>query len=72
MITTQQSSKSFSRISVKSTKSGGLISWFTGDNDLSSFGKKLAEFGKSFTEYYNSVYSIDTNKLYSISTELVG
>lgn len=35
--------------------SGGIVSWFTGDNDIASFGEQLVSFGQSFAAYYNSV-----------------
>ena len=31
--------------------SGGMISWFTGDNDMASFGKQLTAFGQALAEY---------------------
>lgn len=48
---------------------GGIVSWFTGDNDIASFGESLVSFGKSFANYYNSVSGIDTTKLSSVIKE---
>lgn len=42
-------------------KSGGLVSWITGDNDIGEFGEKLAEFGKGFKSYYESVKNITSS-----------
>lgn len=42
---------------------GGLKSWFVGDNDIAKFGKKLADFGESFADYYDSIKWIDTDNL---------
>lgn len=70
VLNSANAAKSLSELAANLPNQGGLISWFTGDNDLSTFGKKLAEFGQSFTNYYNSVYTVDTNKLYGISQEL--
>lgn len=39
--------------------SGGIVSWFTGDNDIASFGEQLVSFGQSFAAYYNSVSGVD-------------
>lgn len=50
--------------------SGGLVSWFTGDNDISTFGESLAKFGKSMTEYYNSVAGINTSQLDGVIVEV--
>ena len=49
--------------------SGGIVSWFTGDNDIASFGEQLVEFGKSFANYYNSISSVDVNKLNGVVAE---
>lgn len=43
--------------------SGGIVSWFTGDNDIASFGEKLVSFGQSFAAYYASVSTVDVAKL---------
>ena len=48
---------------------GGIVSWFTGDNDIASFGEQLVEFGKSFANYYNSISGIDVNKLNGVVAE---
>lgn len=42
----------------KIPNSGGVVSWFTGDNDIAKFGEKLAAFGIKFKEYYETVKSI--------------
>lgn len=38
---------------------GGLISWFTGDNDIGAFGQSLVSFGKNFKDY--SAYMADVD-----------
>ena len=38
--------------------SGGLLSLFTGNNDMSAFGTQLAAFGASFKAYYDSISGI--------------
>jgi hypothetical protein len=35
--------------------SGGVVSWFTGDNSLSDFAKELSAFGGPLMEYAQSV-----------------
>ena len=47
--------------------SKGFLSFFTGENDLSSFGKKISSFGSSMSEYYGYVGSIDTVQLTNIA-----
>ncbi len=49
--------------------SGGLLSFFTGDNDMESFGKQLAKFGASFSEYYDSISNVNTTKLTAVTEE---
>lgn len=49
--------------------SGGIVSWFTGDNDIASFGVQLVSFGQSFASYYNSVSGVDVAKLSGVVVE---
>ena len=49
--------------------SGGIVSWFTGDNDIGSFGKQLVTFGKSFAEYYESIRDVNVSKLNGVVDE---
>lgn len=49
--------------------SGGIVSWFTGDNDIASFGEQLVSFGQSFAAYYNSVSGVDVAKLSGVAVE---
>lgn len=38
---------------------GGLVSWFTGDNDMSEFGEQLVSFGANFAEYSGYMKNVD-------------
>lgn len=49
--------------------SGNIVSWFTGDNDIASFGEQLVSFGQSFAAYYNSVSGVDVAKLSGVVVE---
>lgn len=49
--------------------SGGIVSWFTGDNGIASFGEQLVSFGQSFAAYYNSVSGVDVAKLSGVVVE---
>ena len=40
---------------------GGLVSWFTRDNDIASFGTSLVSFGKNFAQYSNYMKNVDAN-----------
>lgn len=49
---------------------GGLVSWFTGDNDLSSFGDSLVQFGSGIKSYSDSISGIDTGIMSSAITQV--
>lgn len=38
---------------------GGLVSWFTGDNDIGAFGESLVSFGENFRQY--AIYMADVD-----------
>ena len=48
---------------------GGIVSWFTGDNDIATFGEQLVSFGQSFANYYASVSTVDVAKLSGVVVE---
>ena len=39
--------------------SGGAVSWFTGDNDMKTFGEQLVAFGQGFAQYSQAVAGLD-------------
>lgn len=39
---------------------GGVVSWFTGDNDIGDFGERLIEFGKNFSSYSDYMKNVDS------------
>ena len=47
---------------------GGMMSWFSGDNDLETFGENLASFGVSLSYYSDSVKNVDANKVKTSAT----
>ena len=49
---------------------GGLVSWFTGDNDLGSFGDSLVQFGSGIKSYSDSISGIDTGIMSSVITQV--
>lgn len=49
---------------------GGLVSWFTGDNDLGSFGDSLVKFGSGIKSYSDSISGIDTGIMSSVITQV--
>ena len=49
---------------------GGLVSWFTGDNDLGCFGDSLVQFGSGIKSYSDSISEIDTGIMSSVITQV--
>lgn len=49
---------------------GGLVRWFTGDNDLGSFGDSLVQFGSGIKSYSDSISGIDTGIMSSVITQV--
>lgn len=45
---------------------GGIVSWFTGDNDISSFGDSLAAFGSAMNQYYLSISGINVEVMNAV------
>jgi tape measure domain-containing protein len=43
--------------------SGGLISWFTGNNDIGGFGESLKKFGTSLSDFSGSASDIDGGQM---------
>lgn len=62
--------KALSELANNLPNTGGLVSWFTGDNDIGAFGQSLEKFGQSFAGYYNSIAGIDTALLDAVIVEL--
>ena len=52
------------------SNAGGLVSWFTGDNDLGSFGDSLVQFGSGIKSYSDSISGIDTGIMSSVITQV--
>jgi hypothetical protein len=40
---------------------GGVVSWFTGDNDIDAFGEKLAPFGKAMKSYSDEIVGMNAD-----------
>lgn len=63
VVNSANAAKALVELSNNLPNSGGIVSWFTGDNDIASFGEKLVSFGQSFAAYYSSVSTVDVAKL---------
>lgn len=49
-------------------KTGGVISWFAGDNDLESFSKGITPFGEGMKEYSLAVTGINSDAVVNSAT----
>lgn len=52
--------KALSELAANLPNSGGLVSWFTGDNDIGEFGRQLGIFGPALKRYATSVSGMDS------------
>ena len=55
-------------------KTGGVVSWFAGDNDFEGFGEGLVSFGKALVDYSNTVKDLKPDTISAstgIATSLV-
>ena len=57
--------KSLSELANNLPNTGGIVSWFTGDNDISSFASQLAPFGAAMKAYSDKVTGIDAEAVTS-------
>lgn len=53
--------QALSDMASKLPNTGGLVSFFTGDNDMATFGTNLKQFGLDMAEYATSVSGVDAN-----------
>ncbi len=40
---------------------GGVVSWFTGNNDIGDFGERLIDFGRNFSAYSDYMKNVDSS-----------
>ncbi len=69
VVNSANAAKALVELSNNLPNSGGIVSWFTGDNDLASFGEKLISFGQSFASYYSSISTVNTAQLSGVVKE---
>ena len=60
VINSTRAAQALSEIATNLPNQGGVVSWFTGDNSLSSFGKEIAEFGPHLKLYSDSIKGLDS------------
>ena len=69
VVNSANAAKALAELSTNLPNTGGIVSWFTGDNDIASFGEQLVSFGQSFASYYTSVSTVNTAQLSGVVTE---
>ena len=47
---------------------GGVVAFFTGDNDLATFGEQIVVFGKAINKYSQSIAEVDANAVANSAT----
>ncbi len=63
IINSANAAKALSELAANLPNTGGLVGWFTGENDLSDFGNKLIPFGIGMKAYATAVDGIDTSAI---------
>lgn len=69
VINSANAAKALSALAENLPNSGGIVSWFTGDNNIGAFGKDLVTFGQCMSNYYNSLTGIDFSTLSYATTQ---
>lgn len=69
VVNSANAAKALVELSNNLPNTGGIVSWFTGDNDIATFGTQLVSFGQSFASYYASVSTVNTAQLSGVVQE---
>lgn len=59
VVNSANAAKALSELATNLPNQGGMLSWFTGDNDIGTFGQNLVLFGQSLKNYYDTVSGIN-------------
>ena len=60
VVNSANAAKAIVEIAQNIPNSGGISAWFTGENDIDTWGEKLPSFGKNIKKYADSVKGLDT------------
>lgn len=82
VVNSANAAKALSELASNLPNTGGLVSFFTGDNGLGAFGSQLVKFGNSMSSYYTVISGIEFSvvdmatssikKLANMVTEIAG
>ena len=64
-----EAAKALSKIEGTLGNSGGMASWFSGDNDIGTFGSNIRKFGEAMKSYSDEVSGINTAQLHSSTSQ---
>lgn len=63
MMTSVTAAEALSKLATSLDNTGGIVSWWEGDNDLATFGTSLKGFGTSMKNFSDEVAGINTNQV---------
>ena len=63
VVSSANAAKALSELANNLPNTGGMVSWFTGDNDLAGFGTSLVSFGENFAKYSDHMKGVDSGVL---------
>ena len=63
MMTSVTAAEALSKLATSLDNTGGIVSWWEGDNDLATFGTSLIGFGTSMKSFSDEVAGINTNQV---------
>ena len=65
IVASAAAAKAISEVAKNLPNDGGVVSWFTGDNNIADFAEDLIPFGKSLKKYSEAVVGIDAASIAS-------
>ncbi len=63
VVNSANAAKALSELANNLPNQGGVVSWFTGDNNIGTFGENITTFGRYFKAYYDNVSGINITAL---------
>lgn len=70
VVNSANAAQALATLSESLPNSGGLVSWFTGDNTLEGFGENLKSLGNALSDYYTSISEIDLGAVSTATSQM--
>lgn len=70
VVNSANAAQALATLSESLPNSGGLVSWFTGDNTLEGFGENLSSLGNALSDYYTSISEIDLGTVSTATSQM--